>query len=201
MENRIQELTTKIYVEGVEKGAAEGRRILNEALAQRDVLLREAAEQAEKITADARKEAEELKKNTRSELQLYTGQALEALKSEIANLISASLAASSVEAATADPSFMQKVILTLVQEWVKKEELTIETTDDAALIRYFEANAKNLLNNGVTIHQVNGRPASFAISPSDGTYKVTFGEDEFKAYFTGFLRPQLIRLLFSDQQI
>ena len=44
---------------------------------------------------------------------------------------------------------------------------------------YFEANAKALLNKGYNIEQVNGKKASFSIVPADGSYKVTFGEEEF----------------------
>ena len=60
----------------------------------------------------------------------------------------------------------------------------------------FEANAKNLLNNGVKIEKVNGHDASFTILPSDGSYKVSFGEEEFIAFFKEFLRPQLVEMLF-----
>ena len=35
-----------------------------------------------------------------------------------------------------------------------------------------------------------------SIMPSDGSYKVSFGEEEFIEYFKEFLRPQLIEALF-----
>ena len=46
------------------------------------------------------------------------------------------------------------------------------------------------------IEQVNGKKASFSIVPADGSYKVTFGEEEFVEFFKEFLRPQLIEMLF-----
>jgi V/A-type H+-transporting ATPase subunit E len=52
------------------------------------------------------------------------------------------------------------------------------------------------LDKGVKIEQVNGQKALFSISPADGTYKVNFGEEEFENYFKGFLRPQLVEMLF-----
>ena len=95
-----------------------------------------------------------------------------------------------------DTAFMQKVILEMAKEWVKKESLTIETADAEALTKYFIANAKDLLDKGVKIEKVSGHEAAFSIIPADGSYKVSFGEDEFVAFFKEFLRPQLIEMLF-----
>ena len=36
----------------------------------------------------------------------------------------------------------------------------------------------------------------FTIVPADGSYKVSFGEDEFVAFFKEFLRPGLVEMLF-----
>ena len=63
--------------------------------------------------------------------------------------------------------------------------------------KYFEAKAKTLLDKGIKIEQVNGMKSDFAVSPADGSYKITFGEAEFVNYFKNFLRPQLVELLFS----
>ena len=56
--------------------------------------------------------------------------------------------------------------------------------------------AKELLDKGVTIEKVNGKDALFTIAPADGSYKVNFGKEEFETYFKGFLRPQLVEMLF-----
>ena len=70
------------------------------------------------------------------------------------------------------------------------------TSDAESLKKYFAANAKALLDKGVTIEQVNGIKALFSVSPADGSYKVNFGEEEFMNYFKAFLRPQLVEMLF-----
>ena len=68
-----------------------------------------------------RKEARELKSNTEAELKLYASQAIEALKTEIINLVTDKLAKSNVKAAFEDKEFMQKVILELVKNWARDE--------------------------------------------------------------------------------
>jgi len=196
MDTKIQELTDKIYKEGVEKGNEEANKIIAGAKEREDSIIREAENKAVQILAEAEKKASELKKNTEAELRLFTSQAIEALKSEVANLVTDRLATNSVKAATADAAFMQKAILEAAKGWAKNENSTIQAADAKALMDYFEANAKDLLDKGLKIEQVNGRNASFTLAPADGAYKISFGEDEFIAYFKEFLRPQLIEMLF-----
>ncbi len=118
------------------------------------------------------------------------------MKTEIADLLCGTIVSDSVKAATSDKAFMQKTILTLVQEWVKSDSLTIEAKDAKALQDYFMSNAKELLNKGVKISEANGIKADFAIISEKGGYKITFGDGEFIAYFKEFLRPKLIEMLF-----
>ena len=112
------------------------------------------------------------------------------------NLITGDIVSANVKAAVTDPAYMQKVILELVKSWPAQEFLTIQASEASELKTYFEANAKALLNKGYKIEQVNGKKASFSIVPADGSYKVTFGEEEFVEFFKEFLRPQLIEMLF-----
>ena len=115
MDTKIQELTDKIYKEGVEKGNEEAGRIIAEANAQKDTILKDAEAEAKRIVAAAEKQAAELKKNTEAELKLFATQSVEALKSEVTNLITGDIASSNVKAALMDPAYMQKVILELVK--------------------------------------------------------------------------------------
>jgi len=196
METKIQELTEKLYLEGVEKGEKEAQRLIEEAQNRRKSIMEGAQDEAKEIMNKAHKQADDLKKNTEAELKLYAVQAVEALKSEVTNLLTDKLAGSSVKTAFDQPDFMQQIILKLVSEWPKSEQLTIGTEDAKALKAYFELHAHEVLDKGLKIEQINGKKYSFTIAPADGTYKINFGEEEFVEYFKEFLRPQLIDLLF-----
>ena len=102
---KIQELTEKLYREGVEKGQAEAERIKLEAQAEAQKILDNARQQAQAIEAQAKKKAAELDTNTKSELKLYTSQALNALRSEIANVLTNSAVDEAVKGLVADPEF------------------------------------------------------------------------------------------------
>ena len=192
----LSELTDKIYAEGVEKGNAEAKQIIAKAQEEASHILKEAEEQADAILAEAAAKAKELDKNTRAELKLFAAQSVNALKTEVTNLLTDKVAQDSVKAATADVAFMQGVIARLATQMAADGEVTIETKDAEALRTYFAANAKELLNKGVKISEVKGIKTEFALVPADGGYKLNFGEKEFIEYFKEFLRPQLVELLF-----
>jgi len=197
MDNKVQEITDKIYREGIEKGQAEAQKIMEAAETEKAAVLKKAQKEAEKIVASAKKAAEELDLHTKAELQLYAERAVESLKSEIINLVSDSIVDAAVsEAVTKE--WLQKLMLTLAAEWVTNDEdLVIQTADAEALTQYFANQAKGLLNKGIRIEQVNDKPTEFTIMPADKSYKVQFGEIEFAAYFKEFIRPQLAEMLFN----
>ena len=196
MENKVQEITEKIFREGVEKGQAEALKIVEAAETEKVAILKKAQQEADKIVADAKKNAEELDRHTQAELKMYAGRTVEALKSEIANLLTGSIVETAISE-TVNKEWLQKLMLTLASDWVTKEKVVIQTSDAVSLKQYFSDKAKDLLSKGVEIEQVNGKPTAFAIMPADKAYKIQFGEAEFVAYFKEFLRPQLVEMLFN----
>ena len=193
---KIQELTEKIYREGVEKGQAEADRIIQEAKETAAKIIAEAKEKAAEIETAGKKAAAELDANTRNELKLYTAQSLSALKSEIVNVLTASSVGQAVDKLVSDKDFLCKFTVALAGKWVENEPIVIESAEADTLKAYFASEAKAILDKGVSIEKVNGRSALFTIQPTDGSYKVSFGKEEFEDYFKSFLRPQLVQMLF-----
>ena len=196
MNTKIQELTDIIYNEGVAKGQAEADQILAQAKEQAQKLITDAQKQADALLATAKKESADNAENVRKELKLYAAQAVEALKSEIATVVTDKIVQDSVKGFTSDQKAFNEFILKIAQEWGKNQQIEIKSADAEALKNYFIANAKELLDKGVKITQVNGRQAEFSIQPADGSYKVNFGTEEFENWFKSILRPQLVETLF-----
>lgn len=196
MENKIQELTDKLYREGVEKGNEEAQKLISEAQEKAQKLIDDAEKEAESIIAAANKTSEELKENTKSELKLFAGQALNALKTEVVNLLTNQTVSDAVKNFTANKEFFNNFVVTLAKQWSADEPVVISVENAEELKKYFLKNAKELLDKGVKIEEVKGSKVLFSISPADGSYKVNFGEEEFENYFKEFLRPQLVQMLF-----
>ena len=203
MENKIQELTDKIYREGVEKGNEEAQKLIVKAQEEAQKIVENAQKEADSIVAAARKSADELAENTKSELKLFAGQAVNALKSRrdipvflIGKSSRFKIVNADVKAFAANKDFLNAFIVALASKWSVDEPIVISTSDAEGLKKYFTAQAKELLDKGVKIEQVNGNKTLFSVSPADGSYKVNFGEEEFMNYFKEFLRPQLVEMLF-----
>ena len=197
MNTKIQELTDIIYNEGVAKGQAQADQILAQAQEQARKIIDEARKVADSLLTAARKESADNAENVRKELKLYASQAVEALKSEIATVVTDKIVSDSVKGFTADKDAFNGFILSIAREWGKNQQIEIKATDADALKKYFMAQAKVLLDKGVKITQVNGSDTEFSIQPADGSYKVNFGTQEFENWFKSILRPQLVETLFS----
>lgn len=193
---RIQELTEKIRREGVEKGQAEAAQIIAKAQEEAAKIVADARTQADAISQQAKKAAADLDTNTRSELKLYAGQALNALKSEITNVVTDKIVGQSVSSLAADKNFLGQFAVAIASQWAKNQELVISSEQADALKTYFAKEAKELLDKGVKIEKVNGKQTLFSVQPADGSYRVDFGQEELVSYFKNFLRPQLIEMLF-----
>ena len=192
----LSELTDKIYAEGVEKGNAEAQQIIENANAKAADIIAQAEKKAAALVAEAESKSADLDKKTRAELKLYAEQSVNAVKTEIVNLLADKIATDSVKAATADAKFIQGLIAKLAEQMAKDGEVLIEAKDAETLKKYFAANAKGLLDKGVEIKEVKGIKTNFTIQPAKGGYKLAFGDAEFIAYFKEMLRPQLVEMLF-----
>ena len=193
---KIQELTQKLLSEGVEKGNAEAEKIIASANEKAAQIIAEAQAKAEEMETASKKAAAGIEANTKNEIKMYAAQAVNALKGEIANVVCDRAVKEAVSEAVGNKDFMNEFMLKMAEKWGAGEEMVISTADAEGLKSFFAKKAKELLDKGVTIKQVNGQKALFAVEPKDGAYKVNFGEAEFEEYFKNFLRPQLVQMIF-----
>ena len=196
MNTKIQELTDIIYKDGVVKGQEEADRILADARTQAGQIVAAARKEAEQILTDAKKEAGVLSENTRKEMRLYASQSLDAVKSEIATVITDRIVSESVSDLTSQKELMNQFVLNIASEWAKGQDVVISSADADNLKTFFETKAKQLLDKSVRIEKVNGNAFGFTIAPADGSYKVNFGAEEFENWFKALVRPQLVEMLF-----
>lgn len=198
MENKIQELTDKIYQEGVEKAKAEAQKLIDQAQKEANKIVEGAHTEANSIIKKAEDQSAELLENTKSEIKLFGDQSVNALKSEITDLLVNEVVSKVVQKTTSDKDFFNHFIIELAKAWTSNEDIVISTKDAKSLTDYFSIHAKELLDKGVNIEEVNDIKTHFCVSPKDGSYKINFGDEEFISYFKSFLRPKLISLLFGD---
>lgn len=198
MDSQIQALTEKVYQEGVLKGEQEAAKILADANAQAEQVERDARTRAEQIIAEAQRSASELKSNTERELKLNASKLIEATKASIVDVLAGRIAGDSVQALTANPELLQRVVLEIAKGFDLKHGVEITSSQAEELKAYFAQNAKALLEEGLTIKQVAGKATQYTIRPQNGSFKVEIGEQEFVELFKSILRPQLAQELFQS---
>jgi V/A-type H+-transporting ATPase subunit E len=201
MQDKIQELTEKIYNDGVQKAKTDAESIMNEARKNAAEIERQAEQNAKKITEDAQKQAQVLKDHVNAELKMSINQAISALKQDLANLITMQALQPAVKEAFADISYVQKLIETVVKGWTEKNsfdlKITLSEAERNKMEQFFKNRLSAELNKGLEITFSSGIKSGFKAGPADDSYQISFTEQDFINFFKGYLRPKTTELLFN----
>lgn len=205
MENKLQELTEKIYSEGIEKANKEAEEIRQKAEKEAEEIEKKAKKEAGKIVEKAKQEAEEAKRKLDSELKLAATQALTALKQKITGLITSKVVDEPVEKALNDKAFLQKIIEIALKNWNPGKSgnldvsLLLPEEDEEKLGNYFTSKENEYLKKGLEVRFDDRMKSGFMIGPKDGSFKISFTEENFKNFFKAYLRSATIELLYGEQ--
>lgn len=201
MQNKLQELTDKLYNEGLSKGKQEGEELLAKAKAQAEEILASARAEAETIITAARKEAEDLKTKVTGDLKMAAGQSISATRQDIETLLTAKIASAEVTSALTSADFVKQVILAVAEKFNAQEAEELEVVLPESLRKELEPFvAKELasaLNAGVKASFSKKIQGGFNIGPKDGGYFISFTDETFKALISEYLRPATKKILFG----
>jgi V/A-type H+-transporting ATPase subunit E len=197
----IEELTEKIYQEGVEKAQQQEQTLLEQARKEADTILAEARRKAADEIELARKEAEKTKAVLGTELKLAGEMSLEQLRRSITDCLVDFVLPESVSTALRDPHFMEKLILEVAQHWDARQtsmdiSIVLSPELQELLSDQFMARAKELLDRGLEVRVSEEIKGGFRIEPKDGSYRVSVDEESFAAFFRSFLRDRTRKILF-----
>lgn len=204
MEKKLQELTSKIYEEGIMKANMEAERIIGEARNKADELRNKAEEEASRIIENAGREAQELRKNVESEVRLSARQAISSIKQQITELITTRLTAEYVKDAFSDSEFLKKIIETTIKNWDPGKnaydlQLLLPAEDEKSLGDYFIRKQKDLMKGTLEIRFDDRINAGFKIGPKDGRFLISFTDEDFINFFKNYLRPRTTQLLYEGK--
>ncbi len=205
MENKLQELTEKIYAEGIEKANKEAEEIIAKARTEVEKMHKDADRKAADIIEKAEKEANEIKTNVNSEVKLSARQAINTIKQQITELITAKSIEEEIKTAFNDREFVQKIIETTIKNWDPKSSKGIDVAvllpekDQKELNDYFTKKQKALLEGGLELNFDDSMETGFKIGPKDGSYQISFTDKDFENFFRNYLRPRTTELLYSGK--
>ncbi|ERP31840.1 V-type ATPase subunit E [Chitinivibrio alkaliphilus] len=201
MEGKISQLAEKLLNEGVEKGEAEKKRIIQEAQKEAESIVQEAEKRAEKIKDAAEKKAQEMIENAQSEIRLAGNQAVSALKQEITDLIIHKTVDNPVKETLSDPAVMSEYVTNALKNWEGGEtslEVIIPAKMRAEMDKKLIASLEKELGRTITLTESTSLQGGFQIASPEEGYKITFSKDDFAAFFGEYLRPKIKTLLFGE---
>jgi V/A-type H+-transporting ATPase subunit E len=201
MHNKLQELTDKIYNEGVSKGNEEAERIRQEAQQEAENIIQDANKKAEDIIANAEKKSKDIESNTMSEIKMASDQALSSLKQQITEIINEQVINQPVSESVNDKKFIQELIRTLIKNWSQTGSfdftIILPESSQQELEAFVKSEAKAALDKGLQIEYKGDIKSGFQLEAKNGGYKLNFSENDFQNFIQQFIRPRLVKFLFE----
>ena len=117
MDNKLQELTDRLYNEGLSKGRQEADQLLAQARTQAREIVDEARAEARQIIAQADKKAADIATMVEGDLKMASTQAISAIRQQAENMILTKAVAKPVGEALSDGNFVRELISTVVKSF------------------------------------------------------------------------------------
>ena len=201
MQNKLQELTDKLYNEGLSKGKQEGEEILAKAKVQADEIVAKAKAEAAAIVAAANKDAEDLKTKVQGDLKMAAAQSVAATKKDIETLVVTKMTSEPTAAALTSAEFVKEVILAVAKSFNTEEPVDLEVVLPEKLKKDLEpfvaGELAKALKGNVEATFTKKVAGGFTIGPKDGGYFISFTDETFNALISEYLRPTTKKLLFG----
>ncbi len=202
MQNKLQELTDKLYNEGLSKGREEGEALLAKAKSQAADIVAEAEKKAAEIMTKAEKEAEAYKVKVAGDLKMAASQSVQATRKDIEDLVVFKMTGAATEKALSDEAFVKEVIKAVAEKFNAETAMDLNLVLPESLKSSLEPFVKNELST-ILKGQVNASfskkiAGGFTIGPKDGSYFISLTDETFKELISEYLRPATRKLLFGE---
>ncbi len=202
MENKLQELTDKLYKEGLSKGKEEGEAILAKANEKASEIIEDAKKQAESILRKAQKDAEDYKTKIEGDVKMAAVQSLQATRKDIENLMVGKMTDKQVDSALSSVDFIKEIIKAIAQKFNAEEAVDLNIVLPESLKKELEpfvsSELASMLKGGVIAKFSKKVAGGFTIGPKDGSYFISLTDETFKSLIGDYLRPATRKILFGE---
>lgn len=199
--DKLQELTQKLYQEGLSKGKEEGQAILESAKKEAEEIIKKAREEAQAILDKAAKDADSHRIKVEGDVKMASQEALQTTRTAIENLLVASAVDKPVTNALTSDSFIKEIITEVAKKFSAQESadlaLVLPESLKANLEPFVKGELAKLVGKGVEATFSKKIGAGFRIGPKDGSYFISLTDDAFQALIGEYLRPATKQLLFG----
>ena len=201
MSNKLQELTDKLYNEGLSKGKEEGELLLAQARVEADKIRATGKREAAQMVAEAEKTAAALKEKAESDIRMASAQSLQATRKDIEDLLVNAVISDKVSKALADKDFVKEIIRAVAEKFSSSEATDISLVLPASmkkdLEKWVSGELGKALGKEVKAEFSRKIQGGFTIGPKDGSWFVSLTDETFKELIAEYLRPVTRKILFG----
>ena len=201
MSNKLQELTDKLYNEGLSKGKEEGELLLAQARVEADKIRSTGRREAALIVAEAEKEAAALKEKAESDIRMASAQSLQATRKDIEDLLVNAVISDKVDKAMKDKDFVKEIIRSVAGKFSASEpediSLVLPASMKKDLEKWVSSELAKALGKEVKAEFTKKIQGGFTIGPRDGSWFVSFTDETFRELIAEYLRPVTRKILFG----
>jgi V/A-type H+-transporting ATPase subunit E len=199
--DKLQELTQKLYEEGLSKGKEEGAAIVAKAQEEAAQIVKKAQEEAQTILEKAQKDAADHKVKVEGDVKMAATQAMQATRASIENLIVAK-STEPVKDALSSEAYLKEIITAVAQRFSAQESTDIALVLPEKLQKNLEPFVKGELaktiGKGVEASFSKKIAGGFKIGPKDGGYFISLTDESFQELIGAYVRPATKQILFGE---
>ena len=203
MQDKLQELTDRLYNEGLSKGKQDGEALLQKAHAEADDIIAQAKAEAERILAQANREAEELRTKVTADVRMAATQSIAVTKQEIEKMVVTNAAADGVKANMENADFVKTMIASVVKAFNPDNaspvalDLILPESLKAQVEPFVKNEIANQFKGEVRVDYSKKMNGGFKVAPQGGGYVLQFTDEEFAQLIANYLRPATKKILFG----
>ena len=204
MQNKLQELTDKLYNEGLSKGKQEAEEMVAKAKKDAAAILADARAESDKIVSAAQKDALDIKQKMETEIKMAFRQTITTLKNQIENTLISNSINKPVTAVADNTSFLKELIMSAISAFNPKGSdmvslsLLLPENKRIELESFFKSEATKQIKDSGGIKFGKKIQNGFKIGPAKEGYHISFTDKDLQHLFSEFLKPKTREFLFNE---
>lgn len=203
MQNKLQELTDKLYQEGLSKGKLEAEELLSKAKQEAQEIVEAAKEEAAQIVKNAQKESAELRSKTEGDIKMASVQTLSGVKQRLESAVTFKSVKEPLNKALNDSEFLKEIVKSIATAFSEKSggktlNMILPESQKGSIENYLKTKITEFCKSDIEISYSRDIQNGFKIGEKGEGYYLDFTADSFERIIAEYLRPKTRKLLFGE---
>lgn len=204
MQNKLQELTEKLYSEGLSKGKQEAQELKAKAQKEAQEIIAKANQEYKNILEKAQKDANDFKLKIDNEIKMVAKQALATVKHNIEEILIVNATEKPIKETLNSKEFLGVIIKESIQAFSPSNsdavdlEVLLPQNRKEELDSFIKNEFKNQMNSGVEFGYDKKFQTGFKIGPKGQSYHISFTDKDFQNLISQYLKPITREFLFTE---